>query len=729
MKKRVALIAAVSLALGAGAEGQEGSGRPKVGLVLGGGGALGIAHVGVLRVLEEQRVPIDYIAGTSMGAIIAGLYASGMSPDEIEAFLAGLDWNEVMTDATPRRELFFRRKLEDQRYLLELGLGRKGLKMGTGMAAGQKFNNLLQLQVQRAATITDFNKLPIPYRAVATDLQSGEAFVMDHGNLARAMRASMAVPGAFTAVEIDGRLLVDGGIVNNLPVDVVKAMGADIVIAVDVGSDADKVDPAKLRTMVGILSRTYAIAQRPEQVEQFKKADIGLQPKLAGFTASQFSRVKELIPPGEEAARAKIPELRKLDIGAEEYAAYIIRHRCADPSGIRIESVAVSGQKRVSEKAIRGRIKSQPGETFDPAKMQLDLMRIYGIGELEQVLYRLEQTQEGAGTLHYEVTEKPAGPLYLNVGLNLRSDFRNDSDWNLLVNLTRRSINGLGAEWRNEAIIGSTEALLSEFYQPLDHGGYLFVAPTIDYRSEKQDIYFDKELIAEYDAKTAEARLDFGLQLRSYAELRVGPVVGNGKFDVHTGIPGLPEFDDDYIGPAASLIVDRQDRTYFPRQGYYFSLQGIFPNTDYGGDVSYDRLEGNFRLAHSAGDHTLELGLEGGSALGSELPPYAEFLLGGPDSFAGLAQDQFRGSTLGTASIGYRYRLKTLPPQLGRGIYTITRYDTGNVWDETGIDVKDLRHGLALGIGVDTEFGPLNFTYGLADGGYARFYFSLGSDF
>ncbi len=729
MKKRVALLAVVSLALGAGAEGQAGSSRPKVGLVLGGGGALGIAHVGVLRVLEEQRVPIDYIAGTSMGAIIGGLYASGLSPDEIEEFLAGQIWNDVMTDATPRRELFFRRKLEDQRYLLEVGMGRKGLKMGTGMAAGQKFNNLLQLQVQRSAAITDFDQLPIPYRAVATDLETGKAFVLDHGNLARAMRASMAVPGAFTAVEIEGRLFVDGGIVNNLPVDVVKAMGADIVIAVDVGSAADKADREKLRTMVGILSRTYAIAQRPEQIEQFKKADIGLQPDLEGFTASQFSRVAELVPRGEAAAREKIPEFQKLAVGEEEYAAYFIRHRFPNPEPVRIESVAVSGQSRVNEKSIRGRIKSQPGQSFEPAKMQLDLMRIYGIGEFEQVLYRLEQTQEGAGALHYEVTEKPAGPLYLNVGLNLRSDFRNDSDWNLLINLTRRSINSLGAEWRNEAVIGSTEALLSEFYQPLDHGGYLFVAPAIDYRSEKQDIYFDKNLIAEYDAKTAEARLDFGLQLHSYAELRVGPVVGNGQFDVHTGIPGFPEFDDDYIGPAASLIVDRQDRTYFPRQGYYFEVQGIFPNTDYGGDVSYERLEGKFRAIHSAGDHTFQFGLEGGSALGSELPPYADFLLGGPDSFAGLAQNQFRGSTIGTASIGYRYRLKELPPQLGRGIYTITRYDTGNVWDETGVDFDDIRHGLAVGIGADTEFGPLYFTYGVADGGYARFYFSLGSDF
>ena len=215
MKRMVWAIFAVSFI--AAAFGETSAGRPKVGLVLGGGGALGISHIGVLKVLEEERVPIDYIAGTSMGAVIGGLYASGLSPDEIEAFLNGLDWNDVLTDATPRRELFFRRKFEDQRYLIEVGVGRKGIKMGSGMVAGQKFNNLLQLEVQRSANVSDFDHLPVPFRAVATDLVASKPYVMDSGNLATAMRASMAVPGAFTSVEIDGHLLVDGGIVNNLP--------------------------------------------------------------------------------------------------------------------------------------------------------------------------------------------------------------------------------------------------------------------------------------------------------------------------------------------------------------------------------------------------------------------------------------------------------------------------------------------------------------------------------
>ena len=339
--------------------------RPKVGLVLGGGGALGLAHIGVLKVLEEQRIPIDFIGGTSMGSIIAGLYASGMSPDEMQAWLESLDWDEVMSDATPRRELYFRRKQEDQRYLLEMGLNWKGPKMGTGLAAGQKFNNLMQLVTLRAAGITDFDRLPIPYRAVATDLQSGTARVLDHGNLATAMRASMAVPGVFTAVEIDGRVLVDGGIVDNLPVDVVKAMGADVVIAVDVGSDADVVDPESLKSLGGILGRTYTIAQRPEQIEQFKHADIGIQPVLAGLTAGDFARVSEFVPKGAEAARGKRAELARLAVGEPEYAEFLKKQRRPKPVETEVDALAVSGNHRVSDQAIRGRIQSRAGAPFD----------------------------------------------------------------------------------------------------------------------------------------------------------------------------------------------------------------------------------------------------------------------------------------------------------------------------------------------------------------------------
>jgi len=705
-----------------------GASRPKVGLVLGGGGALGLAHIGVLKVLEEQRVPIDFIAGTSMGAIIAGLYASGMAPAEIQAFLERQNWNEILSDATPRRELFFRRKKEDQRYLFEMGLNWGGPKMGTGLAAGQKFNNLMQYLALRAVAVTNFNDLPIPYRAVATDLQTGAPYVLDHGNLATAMRASMAVPGIFTAVDIEGRLLVDGGVVDNLPVDVVQRMGADIIIAVDVGADADQVDPEQLKSLGGILGRTYAIAQRPGQIAMFKRAHIGIQPALAGFTASQFERVAEFVPRGAQATRAKLTEISKLGVSAADYAQFLARQRRAKPDAIQISAVTVSGNQRVSEAIIRGRIHSQPDAPFDAQEVNHDLMRVYGLDEFEQVVFRLQPGPQGASELNYAVKEKAWGPLYLKYGLHLRSDFEKDADWAMLVNLTRMSVNALGAEWRNELEFGSTQDVLSEFYQPLDTRGFIFVAPNVEYRSELQGVYQGGDRVAEYDVKKFEARLDVGVQLRQYAELRVGPMWGRARASVATGSADLPAYDENYAGWAASLIVDRQDRTLFAREGYYFETRGVFARAALGGDRDFDRVSGAVRKYLSFGDHTFTLGLQGGTSLGSDLPAYAQFTMGGPFDFAGLAENQFRGPYFGVGSLGYRYRLVELPAQLGRGIYTLARFDTGNVWQDA-VDTGDLRYGGALGLGADTAIGPLYLAYGRADGGYGRWYFSLGTAF
>ena len=728
-----AVFALVCLCLGANgaqaaAKEKDAPARPKVGLALGGGGALGLAHIGVLKVLEEQRIPIDYIAGTSMGSIIAGCYASGMSPDEMQTWLESLDWGEVMSDATPRRELYFRRKLDDQRYLLEMGLNWNGPKMGTGLAAGQKFNNLLELAILRSATTTHFDQLPIPYRAVATDLESGTAHVIDHGNLATAMRASMAVPGAFTAVEWEGRILIDGGIVKNLPVDVVRSMGADILIAVDVGADSDVVDPATLKTMGGILGRTYSIAQRPGQIEQFRSADIGIQPKLVGLTATEFHRVSEFVPRGEEAARGKAEELTRLSVGEADYAKYLAKQRRAKPESIPVDEVAVTGNQRVGEGVIRGRIHSRPGEAFDEKTMQLDLMRIYGLGEFEQVLFRLDPGEEGRRTLRYDVREKSWGPLYLSYGINLRSDFEKDAEWAMLLNVTRRSLNALGAEWRNEFELGSRQNVLSEFYQPLEPGGIWFVAPTVEYRSEMQPIYEDDHRVADYDVHRVEGRLDFDIQLRRYAELRIGPVWGTGKATVEIGASDLPEFDEDYAGWNVGLIVDRQDRTLFAREGYYLQVDGVSANEDWGGDVDFDKLSGLFRTFQSFGDHTFTFGLQGGTGFGAELPAYAQFALGGLFGFAGLAEGQFRGSYLGVATLGYAYRILQLPSQLGKGVYAVTRFDVGNVWQDE-FDAGDVLYGGLIGLGADTAIGPMYLSYGAADGGYDRFYVSIGTAF
>jgi NTE family protein len=298
----------------------------------------------------------------------------------------------------------------------------------------------------------------------------------------------------------------------------------------------------------------------------------------------------------------------------------------------------------------------------------------------------------------------------------------------MLLNLTRMSVNDLGGEWRNELQIGSWLDMVSELYQPLEPSGYLFVAPNVEYLSRVEDVYDGKSRVAEYEIDTFRGQLDLGVQLRDYAELRVGPFWGTGRASVETGSSDLEESDEDFAGWATSLIVDRQDRTLFAREGYYLGIDGEFAMESMGGESEYEKISGQARGQFSRGDHTYGLGLQGGTSLGSELPSYAELTLGGAFSFAGLAEDQFRGSYLGVGSLSYRYRLMQLPSQLGRAVYAMARFDAGNVWEDS-FDTDDLRYGALGGIGADSVLGPLYLGYGRTDDGYDSIYFSLGTVF
>lgn len=705
--------------------------RPRIGLVLGGGGALGFAHVGVLKVLEESRVPIDYIGGTSMGSIIAGLYASGLSPDEIEQFLMGLDWWDVLNDKTPRSQLEFRQKEDDGRYFgLDVGVKRTGLAMSAGMASGQKFNNLLEVLTLRVAGVTNFNELPIPFRAVATDVEKGEMVVMTDGRVATAMRASMAVPGAFTPVLRDGRMLVDGGIVNNIPVDVVKAMGADVIIAVDVGKPSEEKKTDRADTLGDVLGNTYAIMQRPKQVAQMANADVLIQPETWRYSASEFHRVAEIIPLGRQEAERVRAAFAAHAVSPDEYTAFLKRQRRPMPEPPVLSDVVVNGCERVDPRVMRGRIFSVAGTPLSTDTVMSDLRRMYGLGEFEQIQFHLRPEPDGRAALIYDVREKPWGPTYLKLGLNLRSDFDNNAEWGILANLTRRSINRLGAEWRNELQFGDRQRVLSEFYQPVDARGFFFLAPSFEYDDRVESVYDGETKTAEYDVRVVKARFDLGIQLRHYAELRIGPVWGKGSADVSTGASDLPELDEDLGGVVVRLTTDRLDRSVFPRDGYRAHIEYFGASEDLGSDRTYDRLYAYYKQFVSVGNHTFLWGVTGGSSLGSDLPEYDSFKLGGPFLFSGLTEGQRRGSYLGVASLGYRLRLNRLAPSLGQATYLLFRGDMGNTWqDSDDVDVDNTLVGGSVGWGADTVLGPILLGYGLAEEGFETWYFSLGTSF
>jgi NTE family protein len=735
--------------------------RPKIGLVLGGGGALGIAHVGVLKVLEELRIPVDYVTGTSMGSIVGGLYASGLSPDQIGDTLAAIDWGAALKDRPSREELAFRRKQDTDRYLLgiEIGIGRDGLRFRRGAAAGQKLNYLLQTLTATTVTAENFDGLNIPFRCLGTDIRTGEAVILSNGNLADAIRASMAVPGAFTPVEIGGRLLVDGGLVKNMPVDVVRDMGAEIVIAVDVvGSEAAEV---KVETGADLLARSYTILKRPMEEAQLKNADYVVVPQLQGLTSGDFHRTTEFVPRGEAAARAMAGRLGALSLSEADYRAFLARQRRAPgaAAGIEIREVRIEGNRRVDEREIRAAIESRAGSTatrssvlrdltglvnplalgaesapegappHDVATVLQDINRVFGMGDFEQVTYTL-QPQGEAYDLVYKVVEKPWGPNYLHFGLQLATDLEEESTFSFLVNLTATRLNALGAEWRNNAILSDRWSLTSEFYQPVAFSNRVFVAPRLLARNDVVDFYQpdSDRVYAEYRARTFGGALDVGTQFGSYGELRLGVERGWIETEVLSGSLDLPE-DTKSVGKwTASLTFDRLDQFAFPLRGYYLNILGSQGREYLGGEVDSESLSGIYRQPFAFGRHLFNVVLRGGTALGSNLPVYDQFTLGGLDSFGGLGQGQLRGPYMAAARLGYLYRIKDFSPASGKGVYAGILADAGNTWLDSGdMDTGDLRYGGTAVLAVDSMVGPIFIGFGVADGGYMQAYLSLGS--
>ncbi|MEM8961478.1 MAG: patatin-like phospholipase family protein, partial [Acidobacteriota bacterium] len=467
---RLVLVVCV-LAPGLAAASEPPEDRPKIGLALSGGGAKGCAHVGVIEVLEEMNIPIDYVAGTSMGSIVGGLYASGMTVDEMKDALLSVDWTDAFNDQPNRKDLSFRRKEDDARYLFDfqLGLRRGKVLWPTGLISGQKLFFILRSLTLPVSSIDDFDELPVPFRAVATDIESGEMVVLDKGDLARALRASMALPGIFSSVDLDGRRLVDGGVVNNLPIDIVRAMGADIVIAVDLSPDK----PVKASGMVQILGQTTGMITRSNVRQRLPDADLVLEPAVEPFGLLAFEETEAIIEAGAAVTRANADALRPYAVDEASFRAHLAARPIPPDPPATLDYVQFRGAERVDDRIILAQMKSRPGDPLDLDAVAADIGRIFGLGDFSAVDASLVSGEGPNGEIEHslviDLKEKEWGPNYLQAGLQLESDFEGDGfSLGILTNLTMTHLNARGAEWRTDFQLGRTRFLLSEFYQPLD---------------------------------------------------------------------------------------------------------------------------------------------------------------------------------------------------------------------------------------------------------------------
>jgi len=703
--------------------------RPRIGLVLGGGGAKGAAHIGVLKLLEELRVPIDYIGGTSMGALVASMYASGMSPEEIERAVLALDWDDLFTDSPPRSEIDFWRKREDFTILsaLELGIKDGKVRAPRGVIAGQKIGLLFETILMPVSNITDFDKLPTPYRAVASDLETGDTVVLKGGRLADAARASMSVPGVFPPVEVNGRYLADGGIVRNLPVDVVREMGADIIIAVDVGQNLPSREElgspmAIMNQMVDIMIKENVKAQ----IDQLEKKDIFIRPDLGTVSSGDFKRGEEAIARGLKAAREKETELRRLSVSEQEYAPYRAKHQRKPPTSIRVGTVEVEGLNRVSPETVKNKLKIKPGEEISIEELKHQIGIVYGMEDFERVALEAKR-RDDVYDMKIQTQEKSWGPNYLRWGISLSSSSTGDRYYDILFDYTMRWLNRMGAEWKNQFQIGSTPYFLSEFYQPLESSRSFFVAPRVAWKQQYVNLYQGNDIIAEFRDREATAGADFGIDLKQYGEIRLGYEGGKEQQALYKGTPGPPRQDFDLSAFVGHVRIDQLDNVNFPHSGYagriyyYDSMPGL------GADGRYQKIDVELEKAFTYRSYTVLASARFGSNINSAIPFYDEFTLGGFLQLSGYQLDQLRGQQVGLGRLRAYWRASQ---SLLGSFYTGISLEAGNVWTEgQNAAFNTLLKAGSVFIGYDTVLGPLYLAVGDAERGTTTFYFSLGRQF
>ena len=721
--------------------------RPRIGLVLAGGGARGIGHVGVIRLLEELNVQVDCVAGTSMGSIVGGLYSAGYTSQEMLAWLEQCDWDQLLSDGLPRPQRGFRVKAEEQdnpRWI-EFGLGATGLKVPNAYISGQ---NLLVALRERTAFVgarRSFDELPVPFRAVATDAETGAMVVLEHGRLADAMRASMAVPGAFAPYSVDGRLLIDGFASRNLPVSVVRDLGVDVVIAVDVRAELLPAD--KLSNPISMAEQMLSILSQRDTLEQIKTLgprDVLVRLKLPGYYSGSFRDALNIAQRGYEEAGEARAALATLALPPDVYAARETERRRLRRELPVIAAIEIEGSASVAEAAVRKRLNIRPGEQLDAERLRQSLGRVHDLGYFRRVDYRIDDRPEGR-VLVISTEPKPWGPNFLVFGIGLGSDLDGSSELNVKASMRFTQLNPYGAELGLKTSLGTVDRLDAEFFQPVGHAGLLFVAPRGEFLRTPEFFSADispvvpgvRPLDIRFQRQTAFAGLATGVRLGVDGELRVGVERGSIRYS-NIRAPSLilirPDGQVETIDTVAdlknysanraygSLTLDRLDDLFFPRHGYFLQANlerefGAQGSTSAGltatAPIAFGPLVVQPRLA---ADYTLEQETKSG-----RLP----FRVGGLFNLSGVPTDEVYGlnSLVGALVVrrGFGGTLRRPAFYLGGSI------EAGNAWNEIGGSLPDdwIMSASAF-IATDTLLGPIHLALGKAERRDPTIYFYLG---
>ena len=721
MKKKVSVLVILGLL-----SAWVGAAEPaRTALVLGGGGARGSAHIGVLEILERERIPVDCVVGTSMGGLVAGSFAAGLSPQAMRDKLAVADWADMFLDVADYSQISFRKKKVSKRYLggTELGLTESGMQIKPGVVAGEKIKLFFNQLVDADLGEREIQELALPLAIVATDIGTGERVVFRSGSLTQAMRASMSVPGLMAPVEYQNRKLVDGGLVDNLPVEEARDLcGADRVIAVNVGSPLKSPDSigsllSVTVQMIGILTKQNV----ERSLASLTERDIYIAPELGDIKSSDFARYEEAAQKGREAAEKQLSALRTLSVDPEAYAIWQQRNKDGRKREIFIDQVVIAPLKLVHPEYVARQIHQQEGQMLNRVELEQDLIRAYGDGFYDNVDYRIIH-QDNKNILEVIAKEKDWSSDYLTFGFAIDNEYRQGSAFNLRSAYRNTWINSYGGEFFAAVDVGYETALELDFYQPVDPRHHFFIEPR--YFRERKDIglFVDDMELAEYELETAYSELMFGTNLGVYGQSTIGWREYNisGEQDVSAVI--LPNVDETYGGILFSLNLDRRNRIFFPSHGWRGDISFFEDHNN-----RYNKLSIDLGQTYKLNDYVFSFrGLYVG-ALNGSLPFYDSVMLGGFLNLSGYASNQIIGDDalyshvraeriIGRMPLGLNGDLRMGLAVEGAKLKTIYTMTNPDEWLDSGV----------IYLGGETPFGPLYLGYGFTFEGNHNLYFKLG---
>jgi NTE family protein len=696
-------------------------------LVLEGGGALGLAHIGVLQWLEEHRVPVNYIAGTSMGGLVGGIYATGRSAAEVKELVKTIDWDRVLQGATPYEDLSFRRKQDAAEYpnRLEFGL-RKGLQFPEGFNTGQGVSMILDRIALPYSEVQDFNDLPIPFACVATDLVTSEKFVFRKGSLSLALRSTMSLPGIFSPVRWEGHIFADGGLLDNLPVDVAVSMGAEMTLAVHL-ENAELKPTASLSTF-GVLGRSISVVIAANEMRGIEKADMLISVPVQGYDSMNYNRAEELIKLGYQAAEAKATLLKTLSVDEATWQNYLAQRAARRRTAPIPQFVKVTGTTPKLAKALENDLQDNAGKPLDTAALQNQLLDLKGEGRFSNLSYQISSVDGKPGLIITGV-EKPYAPPTVQPLLLLDGSNFNGAYFSMGARITFLDFGSYRAELRNDVIVGTQYGVASQYYRPFSASSNWFIAPDVFAAYDLYPIYQENTFLAEYRKSSVGGGLDVGYEFGRVAQLTLGYTAAYQKFTPKIGEQNLlPTVSGRYGSTSMRLAFNELDNPVVPRAGQYGDLRGAWVDSNPGAAHSFPLAQGGIvKFLKLSDPASAYFGAAAGTTFGNRLVGVPPFSLGGNDSFAAYGENELLTNQYYRVQAGYLRRVARLPVFLGEGIYLDGSFEVGKVFGPPF--ASRVPGDVSAALVVNTIFGPVSFGGAVGTAGHQRIFFKLGRIF